>query len=298
MKSFLTFELGPMRTYLGILAFLLTMSVAAPAAFAWGDAGHRIVCKIAYLELKPAVRKQVDALIALDPKFRSFAASCVWPDLFPPVRPAEHFINVPREANSIDPERLCPTADRCVASAILNDSRDLAISTNSEDQLRLLKSLGHWVGDIHQPFHVSFEDDKGGTLVTASGHCTANLHLAWDFCIIEQIFGPNEDTTASQLEAEITEADRNEWVHAPVDAAAVASWANESLSIAREPSVQYCVQHDRACWYSADQPQFTGNQRTVDISDQYIEKNTPVVRDRLKRAGVRLAATLNAVFQK
>jgi len=118
------------------------------------------------------------------------------------------------------------------------------------------------------------------------------------FCIIEQIFGPDEDTTASELEAEITEAERNEWVHAPVDAAAVASWANESLSIARQPSVQYCVQHDRACWYSADQPQFTGNQRTVDISDRYIEKHTPVVRDRLKRAGVRLAAILNAVFQQ
>jgi len=190
MKSFLTFVLGPMRTYLGVLAFLLTMSAAAPAAFAWGDAGHRIVCKIAYLELKPTARKQVDALIALDPKFRSFAASCVWPDLFPPVRPAEHFINVPREANSIDPKRLCPTADRCVASAILNDSRDLAISTNSQDRLRLLKSLGHWVGDIHQPFHVSFEDDKGGTLVTASGHCTANLHLAWDFALSNKSSAP------------------------------------------------------------------------------------------------------------
>ena len=98
---------------LGLLAIVaVTLQLAAaPPAFAWGDAGHKIVCQLAYLELTPAAKAKVDALIALDPKFRTFAASCTWPDMFPPVRPAEHFLNVPRSARTIDPASLCPTAD-------------------------------------------------------------------------------------------------------------------------------------------------------------------------------------------
>ncbi len=179
-----------MRTYLFVFAVLLTEVMAAPTAFAWADAGHRIVCQIAYLELKPAAREKVDALIALDPKFRTFSASCVWPDIFPAVRPAEHFLNVPRTATVVEASKLCPTSDRCVASAILGDARDLALSMDDQDKLRLLKSLGHWVGDIHQPLHVSFEDDKGGNFVAVSGSCAVSLHLTWDLCIIERSWAP------------------------------------------------------------------------------------------------------------
>lgn len=285
-----------MRTYFFVFAVFLVEAMAAPAAFAWGDAGHRIVCQIAYLELKPAAREKVDALIALDPKFRTFSASCVWPDIFPAVRPAEHFLNVPRTATAVEPAKLCPTSDRCVASAILGDARDLALSTDSQDKLRLLKSLGHWVGDIHQPLHVSFEDDKGGNFVMVSGSCAVSLHLAWDLCIIEKKLDADEGAEAAKLDGEITEPERKEWAGAPIGAAAVASWANESLSIAVSSSTLYCVQHGAACWYSAEEPQFAGKKRTVDISDDYLETQAPIVRGRLKRAGVRLAAILNAVF--
>ena len=93
---------------------------------------------------------------------------------------------MPRGARTIDPANLCPTADRCVASAILNDARDLATAQDPDERLRLLKSLGHWVGDIHQPLHVSFEDDKGANFIEATGDCAVSLHLAWDICIVEK----------------------------------------------------------------------------------------------------------------
>jgi S1/P1 Nuclease len=145
-------------------------------ALAWGDAGHKIVCQVAYLELTPAARTKVDALIALGPQFKTFAESCTWPDKFPPVRPDEHYLNVPRSARAIDPDNLCPDAERCAASAILNDVRELASSEDQAERLRLLKSLGHWVGDIHQPLHISFVDDKGGNLIEVSGACANSLH--------------------------------------------------------------------------------------------------------------------------
>jgi hypothetical protein len=270
--------------------------IAAPEARAWGDAGHRIVCQLAYLELTPAAKAKADALIALDPKFKSFAASCTWPDIFPVVRPAEHFLNVPRSARAVEAGNLCPVAERCVAKAILNDTRELATNPDAGERLRLLKSLGHWVGDIHQPLHVSFEDDKGGNYIAASGGCASSLHLVWDICIVESAIGSDEAKVAAELTSEITAADRKAWAPSNLSASAVASWATESLEIATRPSVQYCFQRDGGCWYAPEAQQFAGTPRTAGITAQYLEEEAPVVRDRLKKAGIRLAAILNAVL--
>jgi S1/P1 Nuclease len=62
--------------------------------------------------------------------------------------------------------------------------KDLALLSSStateQERLESLKYLGHWVGDIHQPLHVSFEDDRGGNSVGISGSlCRWNLHAAW-----------------------------------------------------------------------------------------------------------------------
>ena len=272
--------------------------IAAPEARAWGDAGHRIVCQLAYLELTPAAKAKADALIALDPKFKSFAASCTWPDIFPVVRPAEHFMNVPRGARAVEAGNLCPVAERCVAKAILNDVHELASNPDAGERLRLLKSLGHWVGDIHQPFHVSFEDDKGGNYIAAAHGCAANLHLVWDICIVESQIGSDENKIAALLRSEITAEERKAWAPANLDASAVAAWATESLEIATRPSVQYCFQHDGECWYTPEAQQFAGKPRKVEINANYLEDEAPIVRDRLKRAGIRLAAILNAVLSE
>ena len=67
----------------------------------------------------------------------------------------------------------CPPATDCVVSAIDKDLAVLSSSSASEQQLASLKSLGHWVGDIHPSLHVSFEDDRGGNSIGASGGSAA-----------------------------------------------------------------------------------------------------------------------------
>jgi hypothetical protein len=39
-----------------------------------------VICQIAYEELKPEIKARVDALVAIDPKFRTFADACTAPD--------------------------------------------------------------------------------------------------------------------------------------------------------------------------------------------------------------------------
>ncbi len=48
-------------------------------------------------------------------------------------------LNVRRTDHAVDPAHLCPVADRCVASAILNDASDLAFSTPRETFAAVLK---------------------------------------------------------------------------------------------------------------------------------------------------------------
>ena len=141
-------------------------------------------------------------------------------------------MDLPRAAKGIKVAHPCPVADRCVVSAILNDTRDLALSLDVGDQLRLLKSLGHWVGDIHQPLHVSFDDDRGGNLVAIAGPCKANLHAVWDNCIIEKKIALDYADVAGRLRAEITDVERAHWIPRIIDTAAVVAWANESSAIA------------------------------------------------------------------
>src|SRR5882757_4897946 len=73
-----------MRKMLAVL-FLITASVSN--AFAWGEEGHRMVCRIAWLSLSPDDQKEVDRLTKAyktPPNTRlqisSFPDTCVFAD--------------------------------------------------------------------------------------------------------------------------------------------------------------------------------------------------------------------------
>jgi hypothetical protein len=46
-------------------------------------------------------------------------------------------------------------------------------SRKPDVEARLVEVPRTWVGDIHQPLHVSFEDDRGGNSVLVTGLCDA-----------------------------------------------------------------------------------------------------------------------------
>lgn len=181
-----------------------------------------------------------------------------------------------------------------MVSAILSDMRDLALSEDVSDELRLLKSLSHWVGDIHQPLHVAFQDDKGGNAIDVTGACSRNLHAVWDTCIIDQEIGDDYEAIATDLREEMTDEERKSLVRASVDTASVISWANESFAIATSPEVQYCIETKEGC--SEADRLFQGRRRVVTIDDEYLSRNALTVWERLKAAGIRLGAILNTIF--
>lgn len=276
--------------------WLLSVQLLLPGnALAWGETGHRVVCQIAYDELLPDARDELDRLLRLDPDFDNFAESCLFADTPERIRWRDHFLNVPRSTLAITTLD-CPLADTCVLPAIREDFLVLLNPESADaDKLLALKLLGHWVGDIHQPMHVSFQDDRGANsnhvesdLFSDPEH--ANLHSAWDYLIITQELGDDHEHIARDLRASISEDERKAWRYdSPIE------WANESYQITISPTVRYCQQQQGACWYSSDNMMLDDEEdwRTLTIDAEYLRLHAPVVRQRLQQAGIRLAYLLN-----
>jgi hypothetical protein len=286
-----------------IAAAFASLFFFAPApARAWGQGGHYTVCEIGYLNLTPAAKAEVDRLVALDGRFASFTETCTFPDN-PVSRASEHYSNYLRSQRRIEPG--CPGGRPCVLGALESDLATLrsASATDAEKAVAILY-IGHWFGDLHQPLHISFADDRGGNSIKAPGPCSgsfeASLHSVWDTCVVERrIFSPGTDrvararAAAAILNASITDDQRRSWVRSKPW-----QWAGESYKVTLAGRTGYCVRKAGACWYSATKRDFANGdpQRAQLVDNAYLDRAKPIVETRLKRAGIRLAEALNRSF--
>jgi hypothetical protein len=281
---------------IGFLASLLMPT----AASAWGQGGHYTVCEIGYLNLTPTAKAEVDRLVRLDGRFASFTETCTFPDN-PVSRASEHYANYRRTDRRIGPG--CPGGRPCVISALEGDLALLRSGSDAEKKTAILY-VGHWFGDLHQPLHVSFADDRGGNSIAADGLCSgsfkASLHSVWDTCVIERkIFTGSASrldrarAAAASLNAGITDVERRNW-----NRSRPWQWAGESFKVTTASATGYCIRKSGACWYSATHQVFAAGdpQRTLVVDEAYLDRARPIVADRLKRGGIRLADALNRAF--
>ena len=142
----------------------------------------------------------------------------------------------------------------------------LRSSADSEERLKALKWVVHLVGDVHQPLHAAFSDDKGGNLfqIQAFGR-GGNLHSLWGSGVIS-----NWPGGSSMLRTELMRAGEMDTELSP------RKWAAESCKIVNEDG-------------------FYPDGRFID--EGYLTRWQPVLRDRLKLAAWRLASVLEAAFK-
>lgn len=309
------------------LTVLVGLVAAPPAANAWGRQGHLVVCDLAYRNLTETSRAALIDLLQSraggihvagrgkldDRRYTSFNIGCLEEDAMPRRHPEDHFINVDRTVLSIDSAG-CPRDGDCILSGI---DRDLSIlrdaSRPREERVFALMALGHWLGDIHQPLHVSFADDRGGNGIEVpsfrcglSTYRSDNLHSVWDACILEAglfdrvrkradfrpSWGPNTITyrAVDTLMANTSLAEERAIVQGDPRA-----WADESYQIALAPETLYCVRVGPACQYSETaavlKPQTPKRRQTIGAA--YLAANDRRAQDRVRYAGFRLAHLLN-----
>jgi RNAse (barnase) inhibitor barstar len=160
------------------------------AAFAWGVEGHQVVAQIAQSQLSPKAQAEISKLLMLEPG-SSMVSISTWPDEHATKITARwHYVNFPKEACLYVPERDCPNGD-CVIAALQQQTQILGLKESDEKRLLALKYVVHFMGDIHQPLHAGYKEDKGGNnyQVQAFGKAT-NLHSLWDSGLIKNLNTP------------------------------------------------------------------------------------------------------------
>ncbi len=172
-----------------------------------------------------------------------------------------------------------------------------------------LMFLIHFIGDIHQPLHVSRKTDIGGNSIHVSFpilykhhlsihrderahhflHKGWNLHSVWDDGIIEYSLEKQFNQTQSKFQKHIEQwyiNDENveQWTECADGRkqSCVSFWAEESWN-------------DALNWAYGDE---LGNEikNGAHITEAYINSRLPIVESRLAAGGVRLAFVLEMIY--
>ena len=247
---------------------LVALTCQGPAALAWGKLGHRVVGAYADQRLDPVAQAEVSRLLVGESE-PTLAGVANWAD---EIRDGAeqrketspwHYVNFARDGCEYSAERFCAEG-ACVVGAIERFSEQLANRALSDDQRRdALKFLAHFVGDIHQPLHAGYADDRGGNRFQINYKTRGtNLHSVWDSLIISSV-GLDEATIVELAAGRLSQPPA---LATPVD------WAQASCKI---------VQH----------PDFYPPRRK--IGDSYLDAKRPLAERQLARGGQRLAALLN-----
>jgi hypothetical protein len=207
-----------------------------------------------------------------------FADSCTWPDTarYDDYKGTyeNHFINIPREAAGIDFARDCAAMD-CIAVGIQKNLVYLMrAASGSREKARLaaaLRFLGHFVGDLHQPLHVSHAEDWGGNKIKVKWYGEdSNLHAVWDTGIMNH----SDLRYPDGLSGLSTNS-------ASVGSSNVLEWMRESFKLARSHA------YPNVSGY----PVRDGDE----LGDAYYKRSAPIVVRQLVKAATRLAYLLEGV---
>jgi S1/P1 Nuclease len=179
-----------------------------------------------------------------------------------------HYVDVSRGANSYDRQRDCPNGN-CIVEAIAWYLHVVALDDAPLNEKQIaLNFLAHLAGDIHQPLHVGFTDELGGTKLQVSFQGKQQtLHELWDTGLIETEKGSAKEI-AKRLDEKVSAEDRKSW-----EAGTPTDWANESLALTASYVYPLPESHQ--------------------ISEEYAKRALPILHKRLAQAGVRLAWLLN-----
>ena len=232
--------------------FLCSATLAwATPGWCWGPAGHRIIGADALAMLDATARAEVVEILGSDSN-DVIDEACSWPDTVRKTSDWEwsaplHYVNIPRNAAHYDRSRDCPD-DLCVIEGIGKYARELGnADITGEQRWQAFAWLCHLVGDLHQPLHAGYRDDRGGNHVEIKYRGEShNLHQFWDRVLINERLASGDDWDKPGQGCSGPKAGSN-W-----DPASVSDWADESHDLVARFAYPPAAEIDEAfadqCW--------------------------------------------------
>jgi len=291
-------SLKPLRVITNIFVTILLL-LCAFKSFSLGQLGHQVVCQLSFEHLSVTEQSKIDNLLKSMPPAHqnllneytnskqgaaiNFAKACVWADAIKKLdrykkHASSHYLNVPRDTLEIA-NATCK--ENCVGQAIISNQQKLFMQNQPWERLQALMFLGHFVGDIHQPLHVSYANDFGGNKVqisTQSNTRCTSLHWYWDDCVLAKQ-NKSFDQWIPFLDAQYNAQKVTRW-----QPAIVWQWANESYQIATSSTFKYCQKSQGVCK--------SYKRNKVTLPPNYQVQYAPVINQRMVMAAKRLTNLL------
>ena len=240
---------------------------------AWGEDGHTAIGVLAISQLQADIRSKLEAVVGpLDEQ--ALMEACNWPDAVRETKEWEwsqpqHYVNIPRGDFNYLESRDCPH-QICATQAIKKYAAELANQgTNKEGRQQAFAWLCHLVGDLHQPMHAGFADDRGGNefeIVVRNENM--NLHQFWDSELINHHTDGWRDLV-ERLQTNSPTAATSTWSPESVN-----GWTDESHALAAEQA------------YPASR----------EIDEAYEQQSWELAQQRMRLAASRLAQIINTVL--
>lgn len=248
---------------------LVCIMLMVSFVFAWGKTGHRVTGEIADTYLTEKTKLEIQKILS-DP---SLAVASTWADEMrsnPGFRKynAWHYANMPLNIKYAQSKK---SSKGDIVQAIKQCKVKLqSTETSTEEKAFYLRFLVHLVGDIHQPLHVGKGEDRGGNDVKVKWFGNdSNLHRVWDSEMINTYLMSYTEFTAHL---------NTNFDYTSVKTLSEDEWVNESQVMVRK------------VYSEAKNGDYLGY--------DYIYENFDTVKSQLFIAGVRLANTLNNIFDE
>lgn len=249
-----------------IIITISVLSILTPTrSFAWGKKGHNLVAEVAFNYLDENTKKIV--LQYLDGM--TIQEASTWMDDIK----SDHSLDYMKPLHYIN-------ADKGQNISINNGDNIIGALTKTINELKNYKSLSkedvkikicilfHLIGDLHQPLHVGYGEDKGGNTfqINFNGRGT-NLHSFYDSGIIEYKGLTLQQCLKSKSYSKSESTD--------IGKINIIDWANQSRSYLDTI-------------YNTD-----GHK----VDEIYIDKNYIIIQDQILKAGIRLSSLLKDIFK-
>lgn len=251
----------------------------------WGDEGHRITGHIARALLSEAARAEVRALLGHD----DLAAIATQLDdqreaieRRHPGAARWHYENRSVCTATIAcPQGHCLTRQLERLRAVLRDR-----GAPRERRKEALIFVVHLLGDLHQPLHLADNQDRGGNdtwVRLPHDREPRRLHAVWDTQLVRRLLkGQPVQAFARDLLKQVS-TQRTEWTQGDIEA-----WAQETQHLGARA---YRMLPQFAC-----PTRSSGSHTPIALSESYVTAATHLVAEQLAKAGVRMAAELNAAL--
>jgi len=247
-----------------ILVAVILFSIAHKS-LAWGREGHHLVAEIAFHYLDEKTKAQVKHYLGR----MSIEDAATWMDdnrgnSYYDYMKTWHYINIEKG------DKYSSVKEKNIV-VILNSSIKLLEKKENLSDAKIkeyLLMIFHLVGDIHQPLHNGYPEDRGGNSIeVSSSEFSGNLHSVWDTKIIE--------ARDIKIDDCIKMYD---------------SYTKEQIEAIKKIEVLKWMYQSRTYLDSAY------DFKDGNLTKEYIDRNAVVVKRQLFIAGLRLAEVLKDIF--